>query len=199
MATHDVTFWFDFGSPYAYFAHRRLPAFEKATGAHVISKPFMLGSAFAQTGARPLLDIPLKAAYAKIDLARLARFYDVPFQMPPNAPTVTLAAARIFYGLNATDPAAATTFAKAVFDAAFATGQDVSEQAVVKACLRESGLDEELAAMAQEPEWKQALKDAGAKATESGVFGAPFFVHDGEPFWGVERMDMLIAKLGPVS
>ena len=36
-------------------------------------------------------------------------------------------------------------------------------------------------------QWKVALKDANEAAIAAGVFGAPFFVVDGEPFWGNDR------------
>ena len=32
-------------------------------------------------------------------------------------------------------------------------------------------------------------------ATAKGVFGSPFFILDGEPFWGFDRMDQLEAAL----
>ena len=195
MSAETIEFWFDFGSPYAYLAHRRLPTFKAATDAEVLWRPFMLGTAFTETGARPLLDIPMKSDYAKRDLARLAKHFSVPFHMPVNAPTVTLAAARIFYGLNSTDPEIAIAFGRSVFDAAFAEGKDVSDPGVLGACSKAVGLEPEVLSLAQEQDWKQALKDAGSAAIAKGVFGAPFFLHDGEPFWGVERMDMLMCKL----
>ena len=35
--------------------------------------------------------------------------------------------------------------------------------------------------------WKDRLKRANEQAIASGVFGAPFFMVDGEPFWGNDR------------
>ena len=36
-------------------------------------------------------------------------------------------------------------------------------------------------------EWKLKLKTENEAAIAAGVFGAPFFVVDGEPFWGNDR------------
>ena len=38
-----------------------------------------------------------------------------------------------------------------------------------------------------DPEWKLHLKEANDAAIARGVFGAPFFMIDGEPFWGNDR------------
>jgi 2-hydroxychromene-2-carboxylate isomerase len=38
-----------------------------------------------------------------------------------------------------------------------------------------------------DPAWKAALKSACESAVARGVFGAPFFIVDGEPFWGNDR------------
>jgi 2-hydroxychromene-2-carboxylate isomerase len=38
-----------------------------------------------------------------------------------------------------------------------------------------------------DPVWKARLKRANDEAIAAGVFGAPFFMVDGEPFWGNDR------------
>jgi len=35
--------------------------------------------------------------------------------------------------------------------------------------------------------WKNRLRQANEQAVAAGVFGAPFFIVDGEPFWGNDR------------
>ena len=38
-----------------------------------------------------------------------------------------------------------------------------------------------------DPAWKARLKSANDAAIAAGVFSAPFFMIDGEPFWGNDR------------
>ena len=58
----------------------------------------------------------------------------------------------------------------------------------VKALASEFGLDAaEAERVWSEPRWKSRLKTACDDAIAQGVFGAPFFVIDGEPFWGNDR------------
>jgi 2-hydroxychromene-2-carboxylate isomerase len=62
------------------------------------------------------------------------------------------------------------------------------EPTALKALAAEQGLDAEAAEAAwNDPVWKARLKQANDEAIAAGVFGAPFFVVDGEPFWGNDR------------
>jgi 2-hydroxychromene-2-carboxylate isomerase len=38
-----------------------------------------------------------------------------------------------------------------------------------------------------DPLWKERLRQANEAAIAAGVFGAPYFIVDGEPFWGNDR------------
>ena len=44
--------------------------------------------------------------------------------------------------------------------------------------------------------WKERLKRENAAAIAAGVFGAPFFIVDGEPFWGNDRRAQIEQWLG---
>jgi len=60
--------------------------------------------------------------------------------------------------------------------------------AVLGALAGESGLDAAAAQAAYtDPLWKERLKRENDAAIAAGVFGAPFFIVDGEPFWGNDR------------
>ena len=41
--------------------------------------------------------------------------------------------------------------------------------------------------MWNDAQWKLRLKSVNEAAIAAGVFGAPFFIIDGEPFWGNDR------------
>ena len=43
----------------------------------------------------------------------------------------------------------------------------------------------------QQPEVKDRLRQETDTALARGVFGAPFFFVDGEPFWGADRIDQI--------
>ena len=43
----------------------------------------------------------------------------------------------------------------------------------------------------QDPAIKERLKIETTQALEAGVFGSPFVIIDGEPFWGSDRLWMI--------
>jgi len=187
-----IEFWFDFSSGYAYFAAREAEALAARVGRRMRWRPFMLGAAFAVTGARGLSSTPLKQDYAARDWARLARLHGAPFAPPPGHPAIALAATRAFYVIEDADAAAAPRFARAAFDAYYAGRLDTADPAAVADFAGRHGADPErvLAGMT-DPALKARVKALGEEAVARGVFGSPYFVVDGEPFWGFDRMAMM--------
>ncbi len=49
----------------------------------------------------------------------------------------------------------------------------------------------DLIAGVQEPLVKDRLRAETDEAIRRGVFGAPFIMVDGEPFWGADRLDQI--------
>jgi 2-hydroxychromene-2-carboxylate isomerase len=151
----------------------------------------LLGPVFKLTGGAPLMSIPLKGEYSKRDFARSARMHKLPFRFPDNFPINTVAACRAFYWVNDRDPAKAKELAKALYRAYFADNHDISSAAAVVDIARSLGIDATaLAAALDDPAVKERTKGEVDAAISRGVFGSPYFVIDGEPFWGVDRMPM---------
>jgi len=187
-----IVFFFDFASGYAYFAAREIEALGARVGRPVLWRPYMLGTAFKLTGAQGLSSTPLKKDYAARDWARIARLKGVPFRLPPHHPSVALAATRAFYVIDAQDPALAVRFARAVLDGYFQDGLDSADPAAVGALAVRLGLDAAaLMQAAATAQVKAQVKDISQQAVAAGVFGSPFFLVDGEPFWGWDRMEMM--------
>jgi 2-hydroxychromene-2-carboxylate isomerase len=185
-----IDFYFDFSSPYGYFASLRIDGVAARHGREVAWRPFLLGVVFKTTGQAPLTQQPMRGKYARHDFARCARLYGAPLTWPKSFPIATQAAARAFYWLADRDPAQAKAFARAAYHAFFGEGRDISPPEVVVEIGQTLGIDgAELAAALAEPAVKQRLKDETAAAIAAGVFGSPYIVVDGEPFWGADRLD----------
>ncbi|MGE5545641.1 MAG: 2-hydroxychromene-2-carboxylate isomerase [Solirubrobacterales bacterium] len=187
-----VEFYFDFASPYAYFASRRIDELVAPFGRPVRWRPILLGPAFAASRNARLIDQPLKGAYARHDWERVSRLTGIPYRFPEPFPVATLAPARVYWWLEAEAPALARRFAHAVFAAYFAEGRNIAEREVT-ADLAEGlgiGRSDALAAI-EDPRWKAKLRQETEDAVARGVFGAPFVVVDGEAFWGWDRLDMV--------
>jgi 2-hydroxychromene-2-carboxylate isomerase len=188
----QIEFYFDFSSPYGYFASFKANELAEGTDATVAWKPFMAAIAFGATGNKPLAEQPIKSDYCIRDWERLGRFMDVPWELPDPFPVATLAAARTFYWLDDNDPVLARHFAQTIFDAYFGLGRDISSEAVVAEIAASLYIDvDDMLAAIRQPAAKERLKQETDAAIEKGVIGSPYFIVDGEGFWGSDRMWMI--------
>ncbi len=184
-----IDFYFDFSSPYGYLAAKQIDGIAERHGRSVAWRPHLIGAVFPTTGSKPLLDIPLKGDYARIDLPRTARRLGIPFQLPKPFPFLSVAAARAFYWLTDGDSAKARELAMALYDRAFGAGEDISGAESVIAVASGLGVDADaLRAALNDPAVKDRLKSEVTAAIERGVFGSPYIIVDGEPFWGHDKL-----------
>ena len=184
-----IEFYFDFSSPYGYLAAHRIEAVGADYGREVLWRPILLGAVFKATGQSPLVSQPLRGPYHLHDLQRTARRQNLPFRLPADFPMATIAAARAFYWVDSQSPAEAKRLALALFDAVFAQGTNISATDSVVAIAQAAGFDSDaIRAGISAAEIKARLKAETDQAIERGIFGSPFFIVDGEAFWGNDRI-----------
>ena len=192
MPKSPIEFWFDFSSGYAYFSAAAIDELADRHGRTVIWRPYMLGVDVKHTGARGLSSTPMKGDYARHDWARLSRKPGLPFRLPKNHPIVALPASRAFYWVEKHVPNVAHDFARAAFHAYFVEARDMTAPANVAAVGAGLGLPvAELEAGTTSEPMKVRVREVSDEAIAKGVFGSPFFLVDGESFWGWDRMPML--------
>jgi 2-hydroxychromene-2-carboxylate isomerase len=190
--TAPLEFWFDFSSAYAYFAAHEIEALAARHGRAVVWRPYMLGVAFKATGMRGLSGTPIKGDYARHDWRRISRETGIPFSLPPAHPIVALPASRAFYWIERRDPAAAAAFARDAFAAYYVEHLNMTDPAVVAGVAARRGLHAaEVSEGMAEPAIKARVKDVSDEGIAKGVFGSPFVLVDGEPFWGWDRLPMV--------
>jgi 2-hydroxychromene-2-carboxylate isomerase len=185
-----VEFYFDYGSPYSYIAHTRLPEMLRRAGGEARYKIMLLGGIFQMTGnASPAMN-PLKWPNSQRDLLRYVGKYQVPFRRNPHFPVNTLKAMR--GAIVAETEGILPRYSDAVFTAMWRDGEKLDEDAVLTRVLTAAGIDAaHVLARIAEDAVKQALKSYTEAAVKRGVFGAPtFFVAD-EMFFGQDRLDFV--------
>jgi 2-hydroxychromene-2-carboxylate isomerase len=189
---NPIDFYFDFSSPYGYFAASKIEDIAARHARAVTWRPILLGAVFKVTGQQPLPTIPLKGDYAKHDLERTAKLLNLPFRLPTKFPISTTAPARAFYHLNNRDPALAKRLALALFVAYFADDVDISSPENTADVAAHAGVDrDEMIEALNDPAVKDRLRHEVDTAVALGVFGSPYIVVDGEPFWGSDRLDQV--------
>ena len=189
MSHTPIDFYFDFSSPYSYIASEWIEALAARHGRTVRWNAVLLGVTFQAAELKSPVSHPIKREYSLLDFARSARFAGVPFTLPDVFPVPTQNAARVFWWLHESDAARAANWARHALRAYFTRGTvDLSRNDDLEALAFEFGLDpDEAMAIAADATWKTSLRNACDMAIAQGVFGAPFFVVDGEPFWGNDR------------
>jgi 2-hydroxychromene-2-carboxylate isomerase len=189
---NPIDFYFDFSSPYGYLASTRIEALAAKHGRSVVWRPHLLGAVFKINGQQPLTSIPLKGNYTAHDLARCARLLKVPFKLPSKFPIGATTPSRAYYWVNDGEPVLAKRLAQALYTAYFSEDRDISSPEATVSIAAKVGVDKrELEQALNDPAVKERLRAEVDAAIARGVFGSPYFVVDGEPFWGSDRLDQL--------
>jgi len=188
-----IEFYFDPISPFAYLGSIQIERIATRLGRSVEWKPVLIGVTILKVmGLKPLPETPLKGPYLKHDAVRLAEYFEVPFRYHGLAGINSLAALRAFVVLKERDASLAKSLTQKVFSRLWVRGlnitgaNDIAEEA--------TGLGIDVPALLRDIETnyvKDALKEQVDAAIQAGVFGVPYFVVDGEPIWGVDRMWMV--------
>jgi 2-hydroxychromene-2-carboxylate isomerase len=192
-----IDFYFDFSSPYSYIASEWVEAVAARHGRAVRWHAILLGATFQAAELKSPVAYPIKREYSIRDFQRSARFAGLPYLMPSKFPIPTQNAARVFWWLHdSRSPEAAVAWAHTGLRAVFTRDRDLSDGAVLRGVLDEAGIDVAAAeAACTDPFWKDRLRRENDAAIAAGVFGAPFFIVDGEPFWGNDRRSQIEAWL----
>ena len=188
-----ITFYFDPVSPFAYLGSVEIERLAARLGREVEWRPVLIGITILKVmGLKPLPETPLKGPYLKHDALRLADYYAVLFRYHGLSGINSLAALRSFVVLKERDGALAKLLAQKIFERLWVRGQDITRPADVADEAQALGIDPKALIRDIDTEHaKDLLKQQVDAAIAAGVFGVPYFIVDGEPIWGVDRMWMV--------
>lgn len=187
-----IDFYFDFSSPYGYLASEQIEALAARHGRAVMWHAIVLDAQFQPQGGVKIPLALLRTEYARRDCERSAAFLGIPYKTPTPYPVHTEHAARAFQWLSDRNPDEARAFAHGVFRAYFVDGRNIAEPAVLLEIAGALGLDrEEVSNAFSDLATKARLKAEIDLAEARGVFGSPFFIVEGEGFWGPDRLAQL--------
>ena len=188
-----IEFFFDFISPFGWFAAERIGGIARAHGRNVAWKPLLLGVTVKRAMGLPaVLQTPLKGPYLLHDAERCARFYGLPWRPPTPISFSSVAADRAVIWAGAQPDLDVEALVLGLYRHAWAEAGDISTPEAVADAAESVGFDRgRLRAGIERPETKAGLRSSVADAVARGFFGSPFIVVDGEPFWGADRLSMV--------
>ena len=189
-----LEFWYDLASNYSYLSAMRIDQLAAAAQVDVQWRPFLLGPIFKEQGwdTSPFNIYSAKGEYMKRDMQRIATQLGLRFHLPKPFPAHSLLATRLALVREVDNWT--QHFSKAVFEAEFAQGKDISNQDILSSILENLDVDPAAAlTVAQSPIVKQKLRKHTAEAIDKGIFGAPSFITEGgELFWGDDRLEQAL-------
>ncbi len=181
-----VVWYFDFISPYAYFALptlRQLPA-----GTDLEYRPVLLAGLLKHWGQKGPAEIAPKRTWTYRSCIWHAQQTGVPFRMPAAHPFNSLPYLRLAIAAGGGARAIET-----IFDALWTTGVNPATPSVLAGLASQLGVDPD--ALADE-RVKDQLRQNTERAANDGVFGVPSFVINHQVFWGSDSLAFAVAYLG---
>ena len=151
----DIEFYYDFGSPKSYFVHKLLPGIAKKHGMRVVWKPLLLGGVFKLTNNQSPMetfkDVKGKLEYDAHETARFVTHHQLPYQLNPHFPVMTIGVMR--GAIYAQDKEFDALYRDTVFNAIWEDQKKMDDPKVIMNVLEAAGLPakEIISAIGAEP------------------------------------------------
>lgn len=198
-----IDYYVFISSPWAYLGSERFAALAKTYGAEVTIIPMAPLALFDATGGLPLAKrAQQRQDYRFVELERWRSHLGVKLNLRPKGfPTNETTAGKLVTAARETaGNHRAMTLAHAMMRGLWAEERDIANPDDLKQIIAENGLDAvKLFAMIETPELAATYERDTQQAIAAGAFGAPFYVIEGEPFWGQDRLDFVDRKLASLA
>ena len=185
-----IDFFFDFMSPFSYFAWQRLPSLAQQYGREIVFHPVDLAELKVRAGntAPSTRTMPVKLKYMKEDQRRWARHYGVPIATPAHYDG-TILNRGAYFALERNQIVAYVTRA---YRHVWGEGMSMIDRTMLADLSSHCGWTlEEFDAFVADPRTEQRLRDETLRASERGVFGVPSMIADGQMWWGNDRFEFM--------
>ncbi|MFC3110290.1 2-hydroxychromene-2-carboxylate isomerase [Undibacterium arcticum] len=182
-------------SPWAYLGHARLVAMAKTHAVQVEPKPCDLGKIFSASGGLPLAQrAPQRQAHRLQELQRWSEYLQLPLNLQPQFfPVSGDAAARLIVAIRlAHGGEMALTISGAIMRAVWVEQKNIADADTLAGIAFDCELDGKMLLKSSETASVQAEYERYTDdALTANVFGSPWYVVDGQGFWGQDRLDFV--------
>lgn len=167
----EIKFFFDFISPYAYFAWKELCNLSERHEVVITPVPVVFGVLLEKWGQLGPAEIPPKRIHTFKDCYRYSIKQKIPFSMPVAHPFKPITALRL--SLVEVTGNNQKTVIDRLFEGIWSKQIDGGDATALASVLSEAGLDgQKLIERTQESVIKDLLKDNTDQAIKRGVFGS---------------------------
>ncbi|MDA7806695.1 2-hydroxychromene-2-carboxylate isomerase [Candidatus Pelagibacter sp.] len=193
--TKEIDFYFDFISPYAYLAHKKIQLLSKDI--KINYKPILLGGLHNLERITAPAFIKPKLKHMINDCLLIAKKNNHDFKWNSIFPINSLNIMRGCFGISLSnrDP-----YIETMFNAYWKYDLDISKEEILIPLLEQCKIDKDIFFKTiKDPAIKEKLKDATKNAHEKEVFGAPTFIVNNKIFWGQDRLEFALDEYNKID
>jgi len=183
--TKELEFYFDFISPYAYLAHKKIQSLPSSI--RTSYKPILLGGLHNLEGITAPAFIKSKLKNMINDCNLIAKKNKFDFKWNDKFPINSLNVMRGYFSINSTIK---DRYIDIMFNAYWRDNLDIADEKILISLVESCKInpDQFLTAI-KDPIIKDKLKDVTKDAHEKEIFGAPTFKINDQIFWGQDRLE----------
>ena len=187
-------FYFDFGSPYTFLAHKQIRKIEKENSIKIKYMPILLGALLKATEIKSNIHIPIKGKYMVKDCKLCAEKNSIEFKFNNYFPIITLNLMRCVLVAEKKD--FAQNYINKVFNAIWKDGLNLNDNMIVEKLLKNLDINPKTFLMeAVDSKIKDELKKRTDEAYNKGIFGVPSFIVNNKVFWGQDRLEFALNEV----
>jgi 2-hydroxychromene-2-carboxylate isomerase len=193
-----IQFFFELASPYSYLASLQIERLADGASRRIDWCPIDIEVVWSAHGVLEAYSAirQLKRSYIRLDSQRCAQALGISLSKPVTSSRDTKLAKLAYWGLLDSDRELAERFIRATWHAYFHDGKPISSAEELAAATTSLGLERDaIESMASTDVARKAQDKANSLAIAVGCFGIPWFVIDGEVFFGHDRLPHMASYL----
>lgn len=201
MNDRTLHFYFDYPSPYAFFASRQLPALCEKHAVKLDYCPVVFAGLLNHWGQLGPAEIPSKALHTAKHCMRYAALNGIAYNGPKHHPFNPLTTLRVSTAEVAGEDQAGVV--NCLYSLGWEQGGDLGDDEEIAQALVAAGMDGPgLITRSKALLVKQALRANTDAAIEKGVFGVPTMLIDDQLFLGIDQLqylDLYLQQRDPIA
>ena len=193
----SIDFWFSIGSTYTYLSVTRVDSISKSENVIFNWIPFSVRKIMMEMDNIPFTppSKKIKSDYMWRDIERRAQFYGLSPKLPAPYPLTQfdLANKIAILGMN---EGWGINYVKNTYQRWFEERKEPATETNLSEIMEDMNLKkDEVLKKVNSPEIEDIYQKNTINAFQSGVFGSPTFIYEGEVFWGDDRLEDCIKWL----
>ena len=193
----SIDFWFSIGSTYTYLSVSRVDSISKSENVIFNWIPFSVRKIMMEMDNIPFTppSKKIKSDYMWRDIERRAQFYGLSPKLPAPYPLAQfdLANKIAILGMN---EGWGINYVKNTYQRWFEERKEPATEPNLSEIMEDMNLNkDEVLKKVSSPEIEAIYQKNTSNAFQSGVFGSPTFIYEGEVFWGDDRLEDCIKWL----